>query len=305
MLATEYIAAIDRKEKVLVVAQTRESVRQVNEAIRIRLCASGQLTAGQMLTTLRPLDLGDAQKRDPRFYEPGQHVFFLQRYGRYAKGEVCEVARATERGLVLMKDGRRSTVSYAYAERFVVAANADLEIVRGDRLQLKFNGKSVEGAPLANGELVTVRRVRRDGALVVEGDDGSRKTLAPSQRLFVRGYAVTSYGSQGKTVDTVLFADAASRAATSAEQWYVTITRGRKRVMIFTAEKEALRANAQRLGARELALEMKTEAAAVLTEHGPDWTRRVFAAIERQRHHQAVVAHVSRAGQRQRQRIAI
>lgn len=298
-LAAEYVAAVERREKVLVVAQTREEVRQVNEAIRSRLRTAGRLATGKTLTTLQPLDLGEAQKRDPRFYSPGQHASFLQRYGRYAKGDVCEIVETNECGLVLTKDGRRSTLSYRYAGRLVVAAPAEMDIAPGDRLQLKFNGKSVEGAPLANGELVTVRRVRRNGALVVEGDDGSRKTLAPSQRLFMRGYAVTSYGSQGKTVDTVLFADAASRAATSAEQWYVTITRGRKRVMIFTPDKEELRANAQRLGTRELALEMKTEAAAALAERGPEWSRRIFAAIERQRHHQAVMVHIQQAGQRQ------
>ena len=31
------------------------------------------------------------------------------------------------------------------------------QLAAGDRLQLKFNGRSVEGRPLANGELVTVR----------------------------------------------------------------------------------------------------------------------------------------------------
>lgn len=113
---------------------------------------------------------------------------------------------------------------------------------------MKFNGQSVEGRPLNNGELVTVHRVRDDGVLVVKNDAGARKTLAPSQRLFVRGFAVTSYGSQGKTVDTVIFADAANRAATDAKQWYVTISRGRKQAVVFTSDKEALRANVQRAG---------------------------------------------------------
>jgi ATP-dependent exoDNAse (exonuclease V) alpha subunit len=139
----------------------------------------------------------------------------------------------------------------------VVAAAADMEITPGDRLQLKFNGSSVEGARLNNGELVTVCRVHKNGALVVEDDAGMRKTLAPSQRLFNRGYAVTSYASQGKTVDTVLFADASNRAATNRNQWYVAISRGRKRVLVFTSDKEALRASIRHTGDRQLALELK------------------------------------------------
>lgn len=298
-LAAEYVTAVARKEKALVVAQTREEVRAVNESIRERLRNAGGLAPGRPLATFHPFDLGEAQKRDPRFYAPGQHVFFLQRYGRYAKGEHCEVAQATERGLVLIKDGRRSTLSYRYANRLVVAARSEMEIAPGDRLQLKFNGKSVEGVPLNNGELVTVRCVRKDGRITVTDDDGAKKTLRPEQRLFVRGYAVTSYGSQGKTVDTVLFADAASRAATSAEQWYVTITRGRRRVVVFTPDKDELRANVQRLGARELAMELKSDVAA----HPADWNLRALAAVERQRHHHAVMANLQR--QRQGQRIAV
>lgn len=298
-LAAEYLAATASKEKALVVAQTREEVRVVNEAVRTQLFAAGRIESGRLLATFHPLDLGEAQKRDPRFYAPGQHVFFLQRYGRYAKGEHCKVAQATERGLVLIKDGRRSTLSYRYASRLVIAARSELEIAAGDRLQLKFNGKSVEGAPLNNGELVTVRRVRKDGRITVTADDGATKTLGPEQRLFVRGYAVTSYGSQGKTVDTVLFADAASRAATSAEQWYVTITRGRRRVVVFTPDKDELRANVQRLGARELAMELKADVAA----HPADWNLRALAAVERLRHHHAVMANLQR--QRQGQRIAV
>ena len=107
-------------------------------------------------------------------------------------------------------------------------------------------------------------RVHKNGALVVKDDAGVRKSLAPSQRLFNRGYAVTSYASQGKTVDTVLFADASNRAATNCNQWYVAISRGRKRVLVFTSDKEALRASIRHTGDRELALELNpvvTEAA--------------------------------------------
>jgi ATP-dependent exoDNAse (exonuclease V) alpha subunit len=156
-----------------------------------------------------------------------------------------------------------------------------MEIAAGDRLQLKFNGKSVEGARLNNGELVTVREVARDGSLVVEAGAGARKTLAPAQRLLVRGYAVTSYGSQGKTVDTVILADAANRAATDAHQWYVTISRGRKRVLVFTPDKEALRVHVQQAGERELALDLKLGESQSVDLRQSEWSRRSMVAAER------------------------
>ena len=288
VLASEYLAAVGRKETALVVGQTRDEVRIVNEAIREKLKDAGKLGAGAKLTTFQPLDLGEAQKRDARFYRAGHHVCFVRGYGRFAKGEISLVLGANERGIIIEKDGVQSTMSYRYADRLTVAVAQDTEVAAGDRLQLKFNGKSVEGARLNNGELVTVCEVGGDSSLVVEAGDGGRKTLAPSQRLFVRGFAVTSYGSQGKTVDTVIMADAGNRAATDAHQWYVTISRGRKQVLVFTPDKEALRVQVQAAGERELALDLKLgEAQSVDVRHS-ELNRRAMVAAERIRQDEAV-----------------
>jgi hypothetical protein len=64
---------------------------------------------------------------------------------------------------------------------------------------------------------------------------------------------------QGKTVDYVLFSDSAVKAATNEQQWYVTISRGRKGVKIFTADKIQLRQNIAHSGDRPLALDMAHE----------------------------------------------
>ena len=144
-----------------------------------------------------------------------------------------------------------------------------------------------------------MRRIKKNGVLVVVGDDHGTKTLAPSQRLFVRGYATTSYGSQGKTVDTVMLADAANRTATNAKQWYVSITRGRKRVLVFTNDKAQLRENIVRAGERELAMDLKSGLSA-----GPvnwkEWQRRAQDATERYRQHEAVKARVQQPALHQR-----
>ena len=57
-------------------------------------------------------------------------------------------------------------------------------------------------------------------------------------------------------MDYVLFSDSAVKAATNQNQWYVTISRGRKGVKIFTADKIQLRENVARSGERTLALDM-------------------------------------------------
>jgi hypothetical protein len=122
----------------------------------------------------------------------------------------------------------------------------------GDQLQLKANSTTTDGRKLANGEIVTVAQIKSNDAIRLA--DG--RVLPSRYRQFVRGYAVTSYGSQGKTVDHVLFSDSAIRAATNAQQWYVTISRGRRSIQIFTPDKERLRHAIMRSGERELALDL-------------------------------------------------
>jgi hypothetical protein len=254
-IAGEYVMALQRGEKPLVVAQTWAEVHAANAAIRHALRDAGRLGAGEPIKVFQPLDLSEAQKRDPRFYQPGQAIHFVRTYGRFAKGETCDVLAATDRGIVLAKNGRRSMIGYRQADRFVVVNAMDVEVAPGDRLQIKANGRSVEGKRLHNGELVTVSRIDPSGALVVADERGQTKTLSVKQRLLVRGYAVTSYASQGKTADVVLFADAGNAAATDARQWYVTISRGRKRVVVFTRDKEELRSAIEGSRERELAID--------------------------------------------------
>jgi len=293
MLTWEYVASLDRQERTLVVAQTWNEVNALNQTIRDELQAAGRIGSGVTLKTYQAVDLGEAQKRDARYYQLGQFAYVLKRYGRFAKGDVCPIAEANERGLVLVKDGRRSTMGYRYVHRLTIAVERQTVVAPGDRLQLKFNGKSKEGHAITNGELVTVRRIDAAGCLTIEDDRRTVKTLSPQQRLFNRGYAVTSYASQGKTVDTVLVADAACRAASNRNQWYVAISRGRKRVIVFTSNKAELRASIEQSGARDLALEMsfaapETPVSQIANRYLPPGRRRL-ASIERARLHEAAM----------------
>ena len=133
-----------------------------------------------------------------------------------------------------------------------VCQSREIPLASGDRLQLKANGKTPRGQRLANGELVTVDSVLANGQIRLR--DG--RTLGKDYRRFVRGFAITSYASQGKTVDYVLFSDSAVKAATNRQQWYVTISRGRRGVRIFTSDKAQLRENLLHSGDRRLALDL-------------------------------------------------
>jgi hypothetical protein len=108
-----------------------------------------------------------------------------------------------------------------HLDRVTVCRPHALALCPGDKLQLKANSTTADQRKLANGEIVTVAHPKTNGAIRFE----DRRLLPPHYRQFLRGYAVTSYGSQGKTVDHVLFADSAVRAASNAKQWYAGVAR--------------------------------------------------------------------------------
>lgn len=252
-LADEYLRLAEQNASAVVVSQTWAEVHRVNSRVRDALKAKGLLgSSDAAIQVLDRLDLTKAQKRDERFYPKDAVVVFNQKIREAEPGAKGKLAGIVKAGVLVEVDGRFITVSNKMLDRISVCQLRDCAISTGDRLHLKANRKLASGGRVTNGELVSVKLVRSDGG--IELTDG--RVLDASFREFLPGYAVTSYGSQGKTVDYVLFSDSTIKAATNAQQWYVTISRGRRGIRIFTPDKEQLRENVTRSGHRPLAMEL-------------------------------------------------
>src|SRR6185503_8190169 len=232
-LADEYLRLAEENASAVVVSQTWAEVHRVNSRVRDALKAKGLLgAADSVVQALNKLDLTNAQKRDERFYPKDAVVVFNQKVREAEAGAEGKLAGIVKVGVLVEVNGKFVTVSNKLLDRITVCQSRDVTLAEGDRLHLKANRKLASGGRVTNGELVTVKSVRSDGG--VELNDG--RVLDNSFREFLPGYAVTSYGSQGKTVDYVLFSDSTIKAATNAQQWYVTISRGRRGIRIFTPD---------------------------------------------------------------------
>jgi ATP-dependent exoDNAse (exonuclease V) alpha subunit len=256
ILADDYLKAEQAGEKVLIISQTLDEIHTVNDAVRQRLKDEGLLGEGKKLTLFESRDLDNAQKLDARYYHNNDYVFFVKTYGRFQKGDLVKIEAIEADGVRLNKQCRVTTVGFKQSMNFVIARKREVTLAVGDRLQMKFNGRSVDRKPIINGELVTIVRMFKNGNITVRDDRSIHKILGPDQCLANVGYAVTSYASQGKTVDTILFSDSQNKAATNRNQWYVSISRARRKIRIYTADKEALRENVLRSGDRPLAMDL-------------------------------------------------
>ena len=227
-------------------------VHRVNEQVRDKLKSKGLLGANDVtVQTLEKIDLTKAQKRDKRFYPSDALIVFNQKVREAQAGAKGKLGGIVKAGVLVEVDGRLVTVTDKMLDKISVCRPHETKVAEKDRLHLKANRKLASGGRVTNGELVTVRSVGVDGTIKLA--DG--RVLDASYREFLPGYAVTSYGSQGKTVDYVLFSDSTVKPATNAQQWYVTISRGRRGIRIFTPDKQLLRENVTRSGHRPLAME--------------------------------------------------
>jgi hypothetical protein len=243
----------------VIVSQTWSEILKVNDRIREGLKERGLIgKEDTIITTLQRLDLTNAQKRDSRFYSETSVIVFNQDVAGFKKGDQGRLLHLNESYLFVEAGKRIKPIPFKHLDRISVCEPKEMALAVGDRLQLKANARAKTGQSLANGEIVVVKRIGADGRIVLE--DG--RVLEKNYRQFVRGYAVTSYAAQGKTADYVIFSDSAIKAATNQKQWYVTISRGRKGIRIFTTDKTELRENVVRSGNRELALELAGEPSA-------------------------------------------
>ena len=125
----------------------------------------------------------------------------------------------------------------------------------GDKLRFTQNGMTACGTHrLNNGAIYSLAGFSDDGNLVL--NNGWHVDSAYGN--LTHGYCTTSHASQGKTVDHVYVAQGPeSNPASSAEQFYVSVSRARERVRIYTQDKTELKDAVARDGSRPAAVELQ------------------------------------------------
>jgi conjugative relaxase-like TrwC/TraI family protein len=252
-LAARYLELAKEHQSTIIVSQSWNEINQVNDEIRAALKREKLIGESETAVTgFQPVNLTDAQKRDARSYDENSMLVFNRNVRGFKAGASAKLKSIEAEHLMVESEGRTAKIPFKQLDKVTVCQSNKMTLAAGDKLQLKANGRAADNRKLANGELVTVKTIHADGCIGLT--DG--RVLDKNFRQFVRGYAVTSYASQGKSVDHVLFSDSAVKAATNNQQWYVTVSRGKKGIHIFTTDKEQLRENITRGGERPLAADM-------------------------------------------------
>jgi conjugative relaxase-like TrwC/TraI family protein len=240
-IAREYLAAVRDGKSVLVISPTHLEGNRITQSIRTDLQRDGILSSDERkFRVLQAANYTEAERADRLNYSAGDILVFHQNAKRFKKGERVS-ALATKLPL-------------DQASRFDVFHSHELSIARGEVLRITRNGTTADRKHrLNNGQLVKIKDFDSKGNLVL--DNGW--TIAKDYGFLAHGYVVTSHASQGKTVNRVIIGQSAeSVRASSREQFYVSVSRGRERATIYTDDKQALLDAVSRSDDRVAAIEL-------------------------------------------------
>ena len=266
-LAADYVDHLQAGKEVLAVSPTHAEGLVVTAAIRSELRSAG-LLRGKDTEFVRLVNsqFTRAQKSDSGSFRPGQIIQFVRRTPGFDVGERITVDSTAASGRIKIQraNGQVETVALPPASTFSVYSTSTLSFASGDSIRItqnglcskqKIDGPILGGERVNNGTLLKIRGFSADGD--IECTNGL--ILPKDYGHFNAGYCLTSHAAQGKTVDHVLVAENAQSAVAvgSREQGYVSLSRGRASVRIYTDSRASVEAewwnSSQRIAASDLA----------------------------------------------------
>ena len=246
-LAADYLRAVTERKAggegktALVVAPTHAEGRRATEAIREALHQAKVLGEERTFDAWTPARFTEAERADARNYRPGDLLQFHQNAPGHKNGSRLVLASG-------------ETAPTEAAARFQVFHHTTLTLAAGDRVRVTTGGKTKDGKHRLNtGALFTVAGFTKAGDICLSNGWVVGKDFGH----LAHGYCVTSHASQGKTVDRVLIAESTeSLPAASRQQFYVSASRAKESVTVYTDDKAALREAVQRENVRMTATDL-------------------------------------------------
>jgi conjugative relaxase-like TrwC/TraI family protein len=259
-ICNDYIEAIRKKKSALIVSPTHKDGDGVTQEIRKTLKQHGKIGKKEIKALrYQNASFTEAQKTDWRNYIPGQVIQFNQNVPGLKRGSVWKV-KTIENASVFLEDEQSQvrTLPRYKAKCFDVFNASDIGISKGDKIRITRNGFDKKEKRLNNGMTLDVKKVTAKGQVLLSNPTSKAEFLIDKDFGHIaHAHCITSHASQGKTVDEVLIYQPASTfGATNAKQFYVSVSRGRGNVIVYTDDKEELLEHAMEQGDRQSAIEL-------------------------------------------------
>ena len=262
-LVKDYMNAVDNNRTAQIITPTHAQAETITDRIRDGLKQREILSGNQhTISRLKNRNLTTAQKSDPDNYTKGDIIQFSQNLPGINRGEKCTVISKSGKTVSVRKpNGKERLLPLERAGDFEVYEPKKMELTNGDIIHVTRNAL-VGSNRLDNGTSLTVQGFTRTGDIKVKRSPNAKEMVLPKDFGNINhAYVLTSYAAQGKTVDNVYIVQpSATFPATNMKQFYVSVSRGRDSVSIYTDSKEELLEHVQISGERLSATELHDDA---------------------------------------------
>ena len=246
-LATDYVQSLKDGiswKDLLVISPTHAEGGAITDTLRRQLRENGLIgSEDHEFTKLVATNATEAERGLETTYKPGDILVFHQN----AKGGI--------------KKGDRITVTdpaeplpLAEAAKFSIFRPEKINLAVGDIVRYTATVKSVDGKhTLQNGAAHAMAEITDGGNIRL--DNGM--LMPTSSGFFRHGICETSFGSQGRTVQRAFIGmSAASIPAINQEQMYVSSSRAKQAMTLYTDDKAAILTAMQRSSQKLAALDI-------------------------------------------------
>lgn len=261
-LVDDYVAALKKGKTGLIISPTHKQGEEVTAAVRKELKKEGLIGKREIVARkLANTNMTEAEKSDYRLYKKGQVIQFNQNMKGVKRGSAWTVENVDETNIHINNGNEQISVPVTASKKFDVFEDKEIALSLGDKVQITKNGFDKHRTRLDNGQALQVKSVsKKDGIVLINPVSKNLYYLDKDFGHISHAHCITSYASQGKTVDEVfIHQPAATFPATDAKQFYVSVSRGRDNVHIYTDDKEQLLEYASEMGDRKSALELVGE----------------------------------------------
>lgn len=263
LLVEEYYSALKKRKSALVVCPTHYQGDLVTAEIRKKLRKEKKIgKEDHPYLRLVSVNMTAAEKKDWRNYQSDQVIQFSQNLKGFKRGSSWCI-RSIDNGFIHItdKEGNLNHLPLDQSQSFEIYRQAAIDLAKGDAIRVTRNGFDKEKKRLNNGQTLKIVSIEKDGTIRCKNTISKSKYLLPTDfGHLAHAHCVTSHASQGKTVDEVfIFQNVKTFQATNAQQFYVSVSRAKHTLHVYTDDPTGLLFHASKVGDRTSALEMMRE----------------------------------------------
>jgi ATP-dependent exoDNAse (exonuclease V) alpha subunit len=259
----EYRTWQEAQKEVLIVTPTHEEASIITTKVRRELKKNGYLGKEDINhKILEDRGLTTSQKQNPSIYNKGDVILFNQNVaGGYIRASeyVVDIDRKTYQPYLKDTDPQtqkpiKKEIPFQSADKFSILKENQIKLSTGDLIRFTNPTKTDQNKNIHKGSIHSIKDINTSNNQITLDNN---QTIPTNFSHLKHGYTTTSYSAQGRTVEHLLIAQSSvSLPASSFEQGYVSLSRGKTSISLYTDNKQELVKAISRSKVREFGVDL-------------------------------------------------